>query len=366
VDNSTLDKKAEELTNLAADLFIVDASYIHQRQIVFSLRFRYDQKKSTQLLKDRLQLAGYRYTLNQADDSLLVSINPERKLTIPKLNIFLFLLTLASVYFIPVFYFNLNAPTLSAAFRATLDDLGRGRGLEFTAALISILLIHEMGHFWASRRRGIVTSWPYFIPAPNFIGTFGAVIKSKSPFWNRRDLIEVGAAGPIAGWVVALGWLVYGLTSSQFTMLGDANAAGWCFPTLQGQSMLVKLLAPSVMGPQPLGSFFLFSEAAFAGWVGLLVTALNMLPIGQFDGGHVVYGLVGRRQKMLGRLALGVLIVLGFQSPTWWVFAVLGFVMGVGHPPTLNDRAPVSGSAQLLGWIALVILLLSFTPVPFQ
>jgi len=365
VDIATLEKKAEELTNLAADLFVVDASYIHQRQIVFSLRFRFDQKQSTQLLKDRLQLAGYRFTLNQADDSLLVSINPERKLTIPKLNLFLFLLTLASVYFVPVFYFNLNAPTLSAAFRATLNDLGRGRGLEFTAALMSILLVHEMGHFWASRRRGIVTSWPYFIPAPNFIGTFGAVIRSKSPFWNRRDLIEVGATGPIAGWLVALGWLVYGLSHS-LILTGDQTAFSGMAFSLDGESLLTRALVPALVGPASPGSFYIFSEAAFAGWVGLLVTALNMLPIGQFDGGHVVFGLVGRRQKVFGWLALGVLVVLGFQSPTWWVFAVLGFIMGVGHPPTLNDRAPISGSAQLLGWIALVILLLSFTPVPFQ
>jgi hypothetical protein len=365
VDNATLEKKAEELTNLAADLFIVDAYYLHQRQVVISLRFRFDPTKSTQLLKDRLHLAGYRYTLNQAGDSLLVSINPERKLTIPKLNLFLFLLTLGSVYFIPVFYFNLNAPTLSAAFHATLHDLSRGRGLEFTAALISILLVHEMGHFWASRHRGIVTSWPYFIPAPNFIGTFGAVIRSKSPFWNRRDLIEVGAAGPIAGWVVALGWLVYGLTHS-FILSGEQAAFSGMAFSLNGESLLTQALVPILIGPAPPGTFYVFSEAAFAGWVGLLVTALNMLPIGQFDGGHVIYGLAGRRQKMFGWLALGVLLVLGFQSPTWWVFAALGFVMGVGHPPTLNDRAPVSGHAQLLGWIALAILLVSFTPVPFQ
>ena len=365
MDNATLERKAEELTNLAADLFIVDAYYLHQRQVVFSLRYRFDPNKSVQLLKDRLQLAGYKFTLNQTDDSLLVSVNPERKLVIPKLNLLLFFLTLASVYFVPVFYFNLNAPTLSAAFRATLDDLGRGRGLMFTAALISILLVHEMGHFWASRRRGIVTSWPYFIPAPNFIGTFGAVIRSKSPFWNRRDLIEVGATGPIAGWVVALGWLIYGLNHS-LVLAGElATFSGMAF-TLNGESLLTQALVPMLIGPAPPGTFYVFSEAAFAGWVGLLVTALNMLPIGQLDGGHVIYGLAGRRQHLFGWLALGVLIVLGFQSPTWWVFAALGFAMGIGHPPTLNDRAPVSGRAQLLGWIALVILLLSFTPVPFQ
>ena len=365
MDNATLEKKADELTTLVADLFVVDAYYLHQRQVVFSLRYRFDPNKSVPLLKDRLQLAGYKFTLNQTDDSLLLSVNPERKLVIPKLNLVLFFITLASVYFIPVFYFNWNTPSLSATLSATLDDLGRGRGLMFTAALISILLVHEMGHFWASRRRGIVTSWPYFIPAPNFIGTFGAVIKSKSPFWNRRDLIEVGATGPIAGWVVALGWLIYGLSTSFVLPAELVGFSGMPF-SLSGESLLTQALVPILIGPAPPNAFYVFSEAAFAGWVGLLVTALNMLPIGQLDGGHVIYGLAGRRQRLFGWVALGVLVVLGFQSPTWWVFAALGFAMGIGHPPTLNDRAPVSGPAQLLGWIALAILALSFTPVPFQ
>jgi len=222
-----------------------------------------------------------------------------------------------------------------------------------------------MGHYVASRRRGIVTSWPYFIPAPNFIGTFGALIKSKSPFWNRRDLIEVGAAGPIAGWIVALGWLVYGLSTSSIIAPASAPITGMAF-SLDGESILIRWLVPLLIGSAPAGSFYLFSEAAFAGWVGLLVTALNMLPIGQLDGGHIVYGLSRRYQVRLGWLALGCLVILGFQSPTWWFFAALGFVMGVAHPPTLNDRKPVPLAARVMGWIALGILLLSFTPVPFQ
>jgi len=365
VDSATLEKKAEELAKLAADLFVVDASYLHQKQVILSLRYRFDPQKTTRLLKDRLELAGYRYTLSQSEDSLLLSVSPERRLTIPRLNIFLFFLTLATVYFVPVFTFNLGTSSPRGALGQTLDDLAAGRGLEFTIALMSILLVHEMGHFLASRRRGIVTSWPYFIPAPNFIGTFGAVIKSKSPFWNRRDLIEVGAAGPIAGWIVALLWLVYGLSKSQILPAGFTDLSGMVF-SLDGESFLVKSLVPILIGSAPSGTSYIFSEAALAGWVGLLVTALNMLPIGQLDGGHVIYGLAGRRQAVLGWLALGVLLVLGFQSPMWWVFAALGFIMGVAHPPTLNDQKPPSLAARTMGWMALIILVVSFTPVPFQ
>ena len=365
MDSATLEKKAEELTTLAADLFIVDAYYLHQKQVVLSLRFRFEPQKSLALLKDRLKLAGYRHTLSTHEDSLLLSVNPERQLRIPVLNVVLFLVTLASVYFVPVYYFNVEIYGWGGAFRHALSDLAAGRGLQFTAALMSILLVHEMGHFIAGRRRGIVTSWPYFIPAPNFIGTFGAVIRSKSPFWNRRDLIEVGATGPIAGWLVALAWLVYGLTKSQILPPNAAPFSGMGF-SLQGESILVRLLVPWLISPSGPNTFYLFSEAAFAGWVGMLVTALNMMPIGQFDGGHVVYGLVGKRQAVLGWIALATLVALGFQSPAWWVFAALGFAMGVAHPPTLDDRQPLPTAARLWGLVAVVILILSFTPVPFQ
>ena len=365
VDSATLEKKAEELTTLAADLFIVDAYYLHQKQVVLSLRFRFEPQKSLALLKDRLKLAGYRHTLSTHEDSLLLSVNPERQLRIPPLNVVLFVLTLLSVYFVPVYFFNLNISGFGEAFHQTLRDLAAGRGLQFTAALISILLVHEMGHFVASRRRGIVTSWPYFIPAPNFIGTFGAVIRSKSPFWNRRDLIEVGATGPIAGWIVALAWLIYGLSNSQILPPNPAPFSGMAF-SLQGESILVRLLVPALIGPSGPSTFYLFSEAALAGWVGMLVTALNMMPIGQFDGGHVIYGLVGKRQAIFGWIALAALLALGFQSPTWWVFGALGLAMGVAHPPTLDDRKPMPTAARLWGLAALVILILSFTPVPFQ
>lgn len=357
-------KQIEELNRLLADLFSVDAFYLQGKRVVFSLTYLYEVEKSRQILEDRLKLGGYEYEIGPPGDTLTLTVSPQRKLHIPALNIMLFIGTVLTVYLVPVLYFNLNAPSWHETLANTLADLANGAGLQFTAALMSILLVHEMGHFIASRRRGIITSWPYFIPAPNFIGTFGAVIKSKSPFWNRGDLIEVGAAGPVAGWIVALIWLVYGLSHSTIAH-GASITSGLAF-SLQGESILLRALAPILAGPLGHGQFYLLSEAATAGWVGLLVTAINMLPIGQLDGGHVIYGLAPRRQAMLGWLGMGVLLILGFQSAMWWLFAALGFFMGVGHPPTLDDRRPVGRGARILGWAALVILLLSFTPVPFQ
>jgi len=229
---------------------------------------------------------------------------------------------------------------------------------------MSILLVHEMGHFIASRRRHIVTSWPYFLPAPNLLGTFGAVIKSKSPFYNRRDLVEVGAAGPIAGWVVALGWLIFGLTQSRWIPAGLVVPGEWAFG-LEGESLLMRAAVQALVGAPAPGHFFKLSEGAFAGWVGLLVTAMNLLPIGQFDGGHVLYGLFRRAQHVLGMIGLAALLVLGYFSPFWWLFGAFGLLFGVKHPPTLDDDRPLSPTARRMGIAAIVIMALSFTPMPF-
>jgi len=362
---SDFDTETQQIVPLLHDLFEVSAVYRQSHNYVFSLSSRYEHARSVKLLKDRLKLAGYRFTLDDSGDIVLLTIDPHPRLGIPTLNIVLFILTLFTIYIVPVFYRNLDTPDLATAFRHTLDDLARGTGIEFTLALISILFVHEMGHFIASRRRRIITSWPYFIPAPNIIGTFGAIIKSKSPFWNRRDLIEVGASGPVAGWIVAVLWLVYGLSQSTIVPPQVFGPGEMAF-SMDGESILMKLLTLNFIGQAPAGYFYRLTEAAFAGWVGLLVTAINLLPIGQLDGGHILYGLTRRRQHILGKIAMGGLVILGFQSSVWWFFAVFGLIFGVKHPPTLDDTQRPSRASLTLAVAAIIIMFLSFTPVPFR
>lgn len=340
-------REVERIAAIVGDLFSVDAYYLRGNKLALSLQYRYSHEKSLELLRDRLELAGYRFELSAGEDSVLLTVDPRRRLRIPRLNVILFLATIVTVYLVPAYYFEW--------------DLASGGGIEFTIAMMSILVVHEMGHFIASRRRNIVTSWPFFIPAPTIIGTFGAVIKSKSPFWNRRDLLEVGAAGPVAGWIVAVGWMVYGLSKLQQVpaeMFADAGL--WW-----GSSILSDFLLRLVAGAPDPGHVYAVNEAWFAGWVGLLVTAINMLPIGQLDGGHVLYGLFRGYQRPLGTIAMIALVVMGFQSHMWWLFAAMGLIFGVAHPPTINDNKKPSLSSRILGWVALVILILSFTPVPF-
>ncbi|MDZ4723003.1 MAG: site-2 protease family protein [candidate division Zixibacteria bacterium] len=377
------------IEQMVSDLFIVESSYQDGEQTTLSLTPRYDRIRTEAMLVDRLKHSGYDFTVKQTEPLFIVTVSKTRGWHIPRLNIILFIITLFSVYFVPIFLRNLPsalalvqptagdgslsfteeaglvAKAISEASQTTIGQIAEGRGFEFTVAIISILLIHEMGHFLAGRRRGIVTSWPYFIPAPNIIGTFGAVIKSKSPFWNRRDLIEVGAAGPIAGWVVAMGWLVYGLANSQVLPAEAFSTSEMAF-SLEGESLLMQTLAPLLVGDAPSGYFYLFTEAAFAGWVGLLVTAMNMLPIGQFDGGHIAYGLLRNRQYAFGWMAMAGLIVMGFESQMWWLFAAFGLFFGVAHPPTLDDNRKLSRTSVIMGIVSLVILIVSFTPVPFR
>lgn len=363
----TYDQNVKTVTALLADLFEISAYYRQGADsVAFSLSFRFERKRSLKLLKDRLKTAGYTYQIEERPPDIILTVDPKPRLRIPAINIILFLATLFTVYFVPVFLKRLGAAqSFTDALDQTLSALAGGEGLEFTLAMISILFVHEMGHYIASRRRNIITSLPFFIPAPNIIGTFGAVIKSKSPFWNRRDLIEVGAAGPIAGWIVAVGWLLYGLSQSTIVPAAAFEPVELAF-SMEGESILMRLITDLILGSAPADHYYRLTEAAFAGWVGLLVTAINMLPIGQLDGGHVLYGLARKRQHLAGMIATGGLILFGIQSTMWWLFAAFGLFFGMKHPPTLNDSLAPEPHARLMGIIALVILVISFTPVPFR
>ncbi len=364
---SSFDANAQRMTRLVGDLFAVGAVYRQgQASLSFSLSYRFDREKSRKLLQDRLDTAGYKFSLDENPDGLVLVIDPQPRRHIPALNIILFVATLLSVYIVSILsrWFSVTGD-FGLSWEMTWAALSRGEGLVFTLAMVSIIFVHEMGHYVVSRQRHIVTSWPYFIPAPNIIGTFGAIIKSKSPFWNRRDLIAVGAAGPIAGWIVAVGWLWYGLSQSTF-LPQEAFPPAVMGHQLYGESILMRLSTLWLVGAAPPGQFYYLTEAAFAGWVGMLITAINMLPIGQLDGGHVVYGLVRKHQHRLGKIAVAFLVILGFQSFMWWVFATFGLLFGMSHPRTLDDSLPLDRTSRWMGWIAIGILVVSFTPIPFQ
>jgi membrane-associated protease RseP (regulator of RpoE activity) len=248
------------------------------------------------------------------------------------------------------------------------------RGFPFSFALIFILLSHEFGHYISSRIHRIDATLPYFIPAPTFIGTFGAFIKMRSPVLDRRALLDVGAAGPITGFIVAIPFLIIGLTLSEVKTVATVTEGGLFI----GSSLLLSFLTRIIFGNLPDTQQIFLHPVAFAGWIGLLVTSLNLLPIGQLDGGHIAYAVFGEKQEKISRFTFVALIALGtykwfgqlfnLQIPGWegWiVWALLLQFMGLRHPRPINHWIELDRKRKVIGWIALAIFVITFTPVPF-
>jgi membrane-associated protease RseP (regulator of RpoE activity) len=234
------------------------------------------------------------------------------------------------------------------------------RGLPFSLTLLLILAAHEFGHYFMSRKHRIDVTLPYFIPAPSFIGTFGAFIKMKSPIMDRRVLLDVGAAGPLVGFVVALPVIIAGLALSPTVTGGPEGGM-----TL-GTSALFSLLVWIVHGNLPAETNLILHPMAFSGWIGLLVTCLNLLPVGQLDGGHVAYAVLGTRQKTVARFVIALLVVLGLTGWSGWFFwAALLLLMGIEHPPVVYEWVPLDRRRTIVGWITLFLFATTFTPAPF-
>jgi hypothetical protein len=244
-------------------------------------------------------------------------------------------------------------------------------GWSFAVPLLGILLIHELGHYVAARRYALDVSPPYFLPVPptlSPIGNLGAFIRIRSPVYDRRQLLDVGAAGPLAGFVVALIVLWWGYrTSIRIPGAVDGpsviSLAGT--PILLGESLLTHWMRDWALGGT--GAVVL-SPMAFAGWVGMFVTALNLLPLSQLDGGHILFGLVGRRQALISFVAALGLIWLGRSAPVWWIWAALTFAIGGGrwaHPSVVLPGRPVLRAGRWTGYACILVFILTFVPVPF-
>ncbi|MGA3027696.1 MAG: site-2 protease family protein [Bryobacteraceae bacterium] len=233
-------------------------------------------------------------------------------------------------------------------------------GLPYSLTLLCILFAHEMGHYLACRRYGIDATLPYFLPFPSMLGTLGAFIRIRSPIYTRRALFDVGVAGPIAGFVTLLPAAVIGVALSR-TGPGAALHGDFVFSTPLLLRAVEALLFPHV----PTRDIYLHPVAR-AAWAGLFATALNLIPIGQLDGGHIVYAFFGRWHKMLSRAFLLVLVVIGYKADSWiwWVWAAL--LLFVLRHPVICDESDLGPARVRLGWAALLILILSFTPVPVR
>jgi membrane-associated protease RseP (regulator of RpoE activity) len=240
-------------------------------------------------------------------------------------------------------------------------------GLPYSLALMAILGVHELGHYFMARRHGIKVTPPFFIPVPFALGTFGAFIQMRSPTENRRALFDVAIAGPLAGLVVAIPALLVGLRTSTI-LPGDTVAGpGFFGGTSAGSSLLFALLAKLSLGDAlEIGHVLRLSPLAFAGWLGIFITALNLLPIGTLDGGHAARSMFGTRiGKTIGTVALWSLFLLAlFVWPGLMIWALLAFFLaGTGVPP-LNDITPITPGRRWLGYATFLILALILMPLP--
>jgi membrane-associated protease RseP (regulator of RpoE activity) len=234
------------------------------------------------------------------------------------------------------------------------------KGIPFSFTLLLILGTHEFGHYFMARKHRINVTLPYFIPAPSLIGTFGAFIKMKSPIMDRRILLDVGAAGPLAGLCVTVPILLVGLSLSEIRY--ETVETGFSL----GSSMLFSIMNWMVHGSVPDSANIILHPIAFSGWIGLLVTSLNLLPVGQLDGGHVAYAVIGPKHGIIAKAVIVLLVILGAMGWIgWFVWTAILIVMGIHHPPVIYDWIPLDTKRKVVGWLTLLVFVMTFTPMPF-
>lgn len=280
----------------------------------------------------------------------------------------LLLLTILTTTFVGAGHYVGFLEDFQASDRPAVDILDYlPHGLWYSGTILAILGMHELGHYFACRYYGVSASLPYFLPAPILLtGTLGAFIRIRQPIWSKRALFDIGIAGPIAGFLVAVPALLAGLSLSRVVRIPPD------FRGLElGEPLLFQWAASLIWGPIPDGYSINLHPMGFAAWFGLLATALNLFPIGQLDGGHISYAVFGRRSTLLTLLAAAATVLLTtVYSTSWLVWAILMVVMlvvfGPSHPRTSDEAEPLDRRRLGLALFALVMLTVCFTPAPIE
>ena len=269
------------------------------------------------------------------------------------LHLFLFILTFFSTVF---------AGALQAGVNIFEEPAKIYKGLPFSLTLMSILLAHELSHYIASKKHNVKATLPYFIPAPTLIGTFGAFIKMKSPVTTRKALLDIGVSGPIAGFIMSVAVSIIGLSFSKVVTIQETKEA-----ISLGDSLLFSTLSRLMLDYQPGSQDILLHPVAFAGWIGFFVTSLNLLPVGQLDGGHIAYALFGEKHSYFSKVLIPIMFLLGLLLwEGWAIWAVLLLILGLKHPPVFYSEVPLDSKRKFIGWLGFLIFFITFTPVPFR
>ena len=333
---------------------------------IFGGQLRVEPGRARDLLEHRLRPHGYAPFINREHGHTWIQVLPLGQVaerSRPGLNLALFVLTVLST---------LAAGSMVAGsfpwvtFDPFTEPARLLDGLPFAFTLLAILGTHEFGHYFTARAYGASVSLPYFIPAPPplfLFGTLGAVIRMRSPARDRNSLFDIAAAGPLAGLVIAVPALWLGLGWSRVAAVPEGGAMSF------GDSLLMRFMTWLMFGHIPAGMDVFVHPVALAGWVGLFVTALNLFPVGQLDGGRIAYALVGPQHRKVSLATFAALIALGVISGSlnWIVFAgLIALLIGFHHSPPLDDVTPLSPGRYAVGVMCLLLLVLLIPPVPFS
>ncbi|MEM2944284.1 MAG: site-2 protease family protein [Methanomassiliicoccales archaeon] len=336
---------------------IYDVRVTHDSLSIFISPDPSTLEENFEAMRRELGSKGYIPFLRLQAGEYLIAIarKPEVKSRGPWLNLILLIITFLTTTFAGAYLWAgyKNAETLFLA-----DNFLWG-AIFFAVPLMTMLGMHELCHYIASKKHGVEASLPFFIPSIPPLGTFGAFISMRDPVPNRKALIDIGVAGPLGGLVVAIPLVIIGLylTAQGEIQTGEIGTAG-------GMAIVLQPLYQFFMLFVPIPDNVALHPTAFAAWVGLLVTAINLLPAGQLDGGHIARGLLGENSRYLSYVTLAVLFIMSFFYVGWFIFAVLIFMLGLRHPAPLNDISKVDNKRRFIGIAAIAILLLTFVPIP--
>lgn len=354
------DNKKQQIIQYLSQWIMIHKVGVSGENIIIEGNLRDDDYDLDEIQKGAGHLIGD-ITKTNSGDLTYFRVSPGKKKRKIRTNIILFVITVLTT---------LAAGALMEGANIFQNPLLIYRGLPFSITLLLILGVHELGHYTFAKRHNVDATLPYFIPAPTFIGTFGAFIKMRSPIQTKKALIEIGAAGPISGFIIAVPALFLGLHLSEVKTVAESVGG-----IELGDSLLTwvaaKIMYPNLGANQEI----MLSSVGFAAWIGLLVTMLNLIPLGQLDGGHIAYAILGDNFKKIGKIIFIGLVLLGtlpyflFGANTfnWLIWAgLVFFVIKLKHPPVLNPDKQLTKREKTIGAIALIIFCLTFIPVPIS
>jgi membrane-associated protease RseP (regulator of RpoE activity) len=364
-------RNVEEVALIVGSSFEFQYSSLFRRYIIFKAdSFNVNDDQLSDIIAKLLR-AGYFPRIVEENSQIILQVSSgaaEGKKPRVWINVLLFLITVLTT---------MMAGTILLGKDYLTDFSKIFYGWKYSLAILTILTAHEFGHYLSAKYHGINATLPYYIPLPLpgfHFGTLGAFIRMKSPIRNRRALLDVGAAGPIAGFVMSLFFLILG-----YSLLPDRQGIIAFIETIHpfnitGEGTINIVLGKSLLfsffndiighGRLPMNEIYHF-PFIFAGWIGFLVTAINLIPIGQLDGGHILYALVQKRARLVGILSFLLLLLLNFVliieyfSFVWVVWIILVFILiGFRHPPTMEDHFPLTTRRKTVGWTCLFLFIL--------